>query len=546
MLKEVRRKFCIFLAAFLCPTMLNAQNNDIKTTQFQTLRAQENKYIIEAFKAARNGDESLMNNNIEKLIDKSLKPIIIREYIFAKAIPNQSIIENWLLNYSHLNGAQTIYEIGQRLGFKNLKKPVDLKGNIQKTKLEQPVSKNIEKSPNAKPNELIELNKIISSFHKADDEVTIALALKQLNGGYAGKAAWYGGLSAFRSKDYQTALILFSLVSHWQFSNDYTKSEGAFWAARCANILNDFESEEYYLNLAGKIPLSFYGQLAIMKLGNWKSLAIPSINDETKAARKLVNENENIKNALWLFEIGEVKLSQDEFEYSWQVSKNENDIAYYYIANALGFAQISSAIAKNNNFSQIIQSYPIIDIKPNGGDYVLDRALIFAIMRQESRFKPNAISYAGARGLMQLMPSTAAWLSKSPQIKANPAILHNNEINVTIGENYLEYVLSLNVVNNSIARALMAYNAGPGNLNFWLKRIKADDDALMFIEANPNNQTRDYVKKVMTNLWIYHKRLGQNAPSLEKLANFKSPDYEPQDNPRQKYSQKMVNSSNAN
>lgn len=546
MLKEIRPIIIILMAALFCPLISFAQNNDLNKTQFQTLRAQENKYLEEAFKAARLGNENLMNENLNKLFDKSLKPIIEREYIFSKQKPNSKIIENWLENNGNLNGAQTIYEIGQRLGLNNLKKPNENKYNAPKIKLNQPIDKAIEKSPKATNEELLVLNQIIKYFQTGNDDAAVQLAAKYLNSGYAGKVAWYGGLSAYRAGEYKTAFIMFSLASHWQYSDDYTRSEGAFWAARCANILNDQQGEEYFLNLAAKIPLSFYGQLAIMKLGTWKNLAIPSINDETKAAKKLVNSNENIKNALWLFEIGEITLAKSEFEYAWQISHNDNDIAYFYIANALGFGDISSIIAQNNNFSQIVQSYPIIDIKPNGGDFVLDRALIFAIMRQESRFNAKAISYAGARGLMQLMPSTAAWLSKQPQIKANPSILYNNEINVTLGENYLEYVLSLNVVNNSIARALMAYNAGPGNLNSWLRRVKMADDTLMFIEANPNNQTRDYVKKVMTNLWIYHKRLGQNAPSLEKLAYFKAPYYEPQDDPRQKYTQNMVKASNAN
>lgn len=542
MLKKSMKYFYIFGAVFLCPLQSHAQNLNAQTIKLETIRANENQNLKTALNAARIGDENAMNIALEKTIDKSLHPIILREYIFSKPNPKQIIIKEWLSKNNKANGAQTIYEIAQRIGIKDAQKPTEnYKFNIPK--LKQPIDKANEKAPNAKANDLAALNQIISYFRTGQDDKAISLALYQLNNGYAGKAAWYGGLAAYRNSDFETAFMFFSIVTHWQYSNDFTISEGAFWGARAAQKLGKTDSENYFLQKAANIPLSFYGQLALMKLGAWNNLNIPSIYDETKATRKLINNDFNVKNALWLYELGEINLAKSELEFAWKSSQNSNDLAFLYIANALGFEEIANEIASLNNFSHFAKSYPIIDITPNGGSFVLDRALIFAIMRQESRFKANAVSYAGARGLMQLMPSTAAWLAKSPQLKANPNLLHNNKLNVTLGENYLEYVLSLNVVDNSLARALMAYNAGPGNLNSWVRRIKMPDDTLMFIEANPNNQTRDYVKKVMTNLWIYHKRLGQNAPSLEKLALGKAPNYEPQDDPR-KLAYKTASSGN--
>jgi hypothetical protein len=78
----------------------------------------------------------------------------------------------------------------------------------------------------------------------------------------------------------------------------------------------------------------------------------------------------------------------------------------------------------------------------------------------------------------------------------------------------------------------MAYNAGPGNVTRWSASVKGAEDTLMFMEAAPNGQARVYAERVMSNLWIYHRRFGQRAPSLEKLARGLSPTYEPQDSPR--------------
>jgi hypothetical protein len=79
----------------------------------------------------------------------------------------------------------------------------------------------------------------------------------------------------------------------------------------------------------------------------------------------------------------------------------------------------------------------------------------------------------------------------------------------------------------------MAYNAGPGNVARWSATVKGSDDTLMFMEAAPSGQARVYAERVMSNMWIYHRRFGQRAPSLEKLARGMTPTYEPQDNPRQ-------------
>ena len=78
----------------------------------------------------------------------------------------------------------------------------------------------------------------------------------------------------------------------------------------------------------------------------------------------------------------------------------------------------------------------------------------------------------------------------------------------------------------------MAYNAGPGNVSRWSASVKGAEDTLMFMEAAPNGQARVYAERVMSNMWIYHRRFGRREPSLEKLARGLVPTYEPQDNPR--------------
>lgn len=287
------------------------------------------------------------------------------------------------------------------------------------------------------------------------------------------------------------------------------------------------------LELAATQPLSFYGQLALAKLGRWQSLNIPNQSGEIEKAREILKNYAGARRALALYDLGQISDAQNELLAVWNSAPNSLDLGFLYISHNLGFKELNTRISESSNSAYIATNYPIAqNLTPEGGSFILDRALIYAIMRQESRFNSGAVSYAGARGLMQLMPSTAAWMTGRNELKYNPELLHDEKLNLALGEGYLERVMKMPAIDNSVARTLMAYNAGPGALARWANRIQMSEDTLMLIEATPVTQTRDYVKKVMSNLWIYHKRLGQNAPTLERLAHDRAPYYEPQDNPR--------------
>jgi soluble lytic murein transglycosylase len=143
----------------------------------------------------------------------------------------------------------------------------------------------------------------------------------------------------------------------------------------------------------------------------------------------------------------------------------------------------------------------------------LDEALVYAIIRQESRFMPHARSRVGATGLMQLMPATARWVAK--QIPVHPfstAMLTRPELNVQMGSYYLRRVL--NDLGNPILAAA-AYNAGPGRARRW--RDERPLDGAIYIETIPFNETRDYVKQVMANFYYYTHRLRGVAPKMREL-----------------------------
>jgi soluble lytic murein transglycosylase len=141
----------------------------------------------------------------------------------------------------------------------------------------------------------------------------------------------------------------------------------------------------------------------------------------------------------------------------------------------------------------------------------LDAAVVYGLIRQESRFVTDARSHVGASGLMQLMPATARWTAKQMGMAFTPQMINDREVNLQLGTFYLKRVLD--DFDGSLAMATAAYNAGPGRPRRWREGGTVMEPAA-WAETIPFNETRDYVKKVISNSVYYAAMLGQPLPSL--------------------------------
>ena len=141
----------------------------------------------------------------------------------------------------------------------------------------------------------------------------------------------------------------------------------------------------------------------------------------------------------------------------------------------------------------------------------LDPAVVLGLIRQESRFITDARSGVGASGLMQLMPATARWTAKQVGLPFTPQMINDREVNLQLGAAYLKRVLD--DLDGSLAMATAAYNAGPGRPRRW--REGAVMEPAAWAETIPFNETRDYVKKVLSNSIYYAAVLGQPVPTLK-------------------------------
>jgi soluble lytic murein transglycosylase-like protein len=168
--------------------------------------------------------------------------------------------------------------------------------------------------------------------------------------------------------------------------------------------------------------------------------------------------------------------------------------------------------------------FPVPRLRPAGG-FSVDPALVYALTRLESNFDPAAISPAGARGLMQIMPATAQYITGDLFYAA--ARLHEPSSNLQIGQRYINYLSQLDGLRNDLIRMLASYNSGPGNFLRWGPEIRDNGDPLLFIEAIPVNETRAFVAHALIYSWIYAARMHLPAPSLEELADGEFPRFTP-------------------
>jgi soluble lytic murein transglycosylase-like protein len=226
--------------------------------------------------------------------------------------------------------------------------------------------------------------------------------------------------------------------------------------------------------------------------------------------------------ALW--QIGHTDAVEAELSRAFGDISPDLDPAFAALARNLGAPALELRAAETAASSVRLTSlYPVPPYQPEGG-YALDQAVVLAFARQESRFEPAALSKAGARGVMQIMPQTAVTITHDASLAGRNKIRLDDPIySITLGQNYLRDLIERQ--NGNLFSIAAAYNAGEGNLSKW-QSLRADDtDPLLFIETIPLAETRDYIKRVMTNMWMYRLRLGEETNGLDDAASGAWPTY---------------------
>jgi soluble lytic murein transglycosylase len=318
---------------------------------------------------------------------------------------------------------------------------------------------------------------------------------------------WLGGTQALRNLgDGRMAAPLF-----WRYGNaartPYTRAKGFYWAGRAAALAGDRDQASRHFELAAQYADTFYGQLSLERLGR----PMPDMNSQpagtitaqeraafaasplARAVREVARGHEWRTTIRFFREIAE------------QAEGPGGHLLVAELARETGRRDLAVILGQQahtdglGNFHSI--SFPTMPITP-GADWTM----VHAITRQESQFAMNAISHAGARGLMQLMPGTAAEQARLEGLTYDrDALTRDAAYNIQLGNGYFRRMMDY--YNGSYPLAVAAYNAGPGNVNKWL-RANGDPrrgtiDWVDWIERIPVTETRNYVQRVLENAVVY-------------------------------------------
>lgn len=277
------------------------------------------------------------------------------------------------------------------------------------------------------------------------------------------------------------------------------------------------------LTAAAREEPTFYGLLAERVLGEdvQTGFSDPVLDAGSFAELMQVAP---ARRAVALYQIGRTETIGAEMNRALAAIDLREGSAYAALARRMDLPDLELRASETQASRGVMLTglFPVPRYTPPGG-YQIDPSLIFAFARAESRFQPNAVSFAGARGLMQIMPGTAAHLEGA---RPSDGQLSDPSYNLGLGQRYLQELLDQE--DGNLIQLAAAYNAGPGSLMRWVgTRQNAMGDPLLFIESIPVPETRVYIKQVLTYYWMYARRTGEAAPTLDETAAGSWPRYRP-------------------
>ena len=354
-------------------------------------------------------------------------------------------------------------------------------------------------------------------YIESDDTNARRMAAKALEmrvgGDWAVQAHWTTGLASWRQNDCASAAPAFANVAALA-GNEDMRAAGAYWAARAYMVCGQPEKVENLLKSAARSDETFYGLLARETLGMPMARA-KAASRFNAADWQMLKDSPNVRAAIALNAIGQPGKADQFVRYQAKIGGMAQYEPLLRLAGALNLPATQLWLAHNGPAGKQPDSFarfPAPDWRPDGG-WRVDPALIYAHTLQESGFRSDVVSSAGARGLMQVLPGTGTDMGL-----ASPAQLFVPSTNMEYGQRYLENLRDMSATGGLLPKVMAAYNAGPLPVERWNSEVKDNGDPLLFIESLPYYETRAYVNIVMRNYWMYQIQAKGSADCLTGMA----------------------------
>jgi soluble lytic murein transglycosylase len=376
------------------------------------------------------------------------------------------------------------------------------------------------------------------AFTRNDDTEALRIAQLALRDvepdNQPGLAYYMGGLAAWRLDRIDLARTLFEAGANVANNPARLRAASAFWASRASRNMHDGSATVKWLRAAAKEPLTFHGLLA-RRILRMDTGILPGGELLSQADVDAVAATPRGRRAFALIQVGQPGRADAELRGLWaEASANPAfGRSLLMVASAAGLTDSAAlmADAQRSADSQAREALRIAvpRLRPAGG-FTVDPTLVYAVARIESKFNPAAISPVGARGLMQIMPVTAQFITGN--LFYDPDRLRDPATNLDIGQRYISHLASQEGIGNDLIRLLASYNSGGGSFRRWSAEIRDHGDPLLFIEAIPIAETRNFVPQVLLYSWLYAARLHLPAASLDSLSIDEFPRFTPRSQER--------------
>lgn len=340
---------------------------------------------------------------------------------------------------------------------------------------------------------------------------------------YAEAESYAGWLALNKLRNPQQADIHFRNLEQ-NVKSPVSKARAAYWRGRAAEAMGDTARAQAFYEDGAQHITTFYGQLSAEKAGRRTLVLTP--DPKPTAADVADFETNELTQALRLLSAaGERNLVRVFGLYMGETVETPVELAILVdTLRGLGEQEVSLIAYRRGAQRGLIlheRGYPLLSPPPVYGG--AEDAFVLAIVRQESQFDPRVRSHADARGMMQLLPSTARATANRVGVEWQPDRLWEPSYNMQLGSGYLGQMVSN--LGGSYVMAAAGYNAGPGRPVAWVKFCgdprDPNGDPLDFLECIPFAETRNYVMNVLSNVEMYRARLGHGQAPLTLSADIR-------------------------
>ncbi len=341
------------------------------------------------------------------------------------------------------------------------------------------------------------------------------------------EAEWLSGwlaLSFLNSPEYA--------VNH--FKNFYNNvgypislARGAYWLGETYKKLGNTETAKKYFGEGAKYPMTYYGQLSFNEINPGQNFELVDQSKFDKEYEKEFKKNRLINQIILLKELNATKYSKDILKHLATLNIDKgSEVLAAKLSTEVGRYDFAIQISKKASYEKRFYNkfnYPIINTPKEINNKIMPQSeVILAIIRQESEFDAKANSWAGARGMMQLMKYTAKIVAKQAKLPYNiTKLTADPEYNIKLGSYYFNSLIE--DYNGVYPFAIAAYNAGPNRVKTW-RRVNGDPTKgklsyVNWIELIRFKETRNYVQRVLENINVYKYMLSKEPVKIDNFFN---------------------------